>query len=140
MLPSANKPAVHRAIVCVDVERFGDRRRTNPHQVAVREGVYQALNRAFTRAGVGWPDACYHEDRGDGALILVPPEVPKNILTAVLPRELAAAVESHNVAHDRQARIRLRLRLARRRGPLRRAWRRWQRDQPVQPAIGGPSR
>ena len=31
-------PAAHRAIVCVDVEGFGDQRRTTADQVAVREG------------------------------------------------------------------------------------------------------
>ena len=100
--------AVHRAILCVDVEQFGDRRRTHPHQAAVRSGLYAALRTAFARSGVPWTD-CYHEDRGDGALILVPPEVPKNLLAVNVPRELAAALAEHNRAHDRQARIRLRL-------------------------------
>ena len=36
-------PAVHRTIVAVDVEGFGDRHRINPHQVAVREGLYLSL-------------------------------------------------------------------------------------------------
>src|SRR2546421_9758714 len=62
-------PAVHRAIVCVDVEGFGDRRRTNLDQVAARDGLYYALDRAFARSEMSWDD-CYHEDRGDGALIL----------------------------------------------------------------------
>jgi hypothetical protein len=100
--------AVHRAILCVDVERFGDRRRTHPHQVTIRSGLYDALRTAFARSGVSWTD-CYHEDRGDGALILVPPDVPKNLLAVSVPRELAAALVEHNQAHDRRAWIRLRL-------------------------------
>jgi tetratricopeptide (TPR) repeat protein len=100
--------AVHRAILCVDVEQFGDRRRTHPHQVTVRSGLYAALQTAFARSGVSWTD-CYHEDRGDGALILVPPDVPKNFLAVSVPRELAAALIEHNRAHDRPAWIRLRL-------------------------------
>jgi tetratricopeptide (TPR) repeat protein len=35
---------VHRTILVVDVQGFGDRRRTNPHQLAVRDGLYQALD------------------------------------------------------------------------------------------------
>lgn len=62
--------ALHRAILCVDVEGFGDRRRTNLHQVAVRDGLYRSLRDAFTRSGVEW-DACHREDRGDGILLLV---------------------------------------------------------------------
>jgi tetratricopeptide (TPR) repeat protein len=100
--------AVHRAIVCVDVERFGDRARTNPHQVAVRDGLYRALRAAFADAQITWQD-CYHEDRGDGLFVLVPPEVPKNVLVSHLPRKLAAELAAHNQVHDQAARIRLRL-------------------------------
>jgi hypothetical protein len=46
--------AVHRTIVVVDVEGFGDQRRTNPHQVAVRDGLYRAMRDAFGRAGIPW--------------------------------------------------------------------------------------
>jgi tetratricopeptide (TPR) repeat protein len=105
---NALAPAVHRAIVGVDVEGFGDRRRTHPDQVAVRDGLYQALERAFTRAGIGW-EQCYHEDRGDGALILIPSEVPKTLLAQGVPAELAAAAGDHNLACGQRARIRLRL-------------------------------
>jgi len=105
---SVLSPAVHRAIVCVDVEGFGDRRRTNPDQVVARDGLYCALSRAFARSGMYWED-CYHEDRGDGALILIPSDVPKSLLVTDVPRELAAALSEHNQAHDPQERIRLRL-------------------------------
>ena len=105
---SVLSPAVHRAIVCVDMEGFGDRRRTNPDQVMARDGLYRALSQAFARSGLYWED-CYHEDRGDGALILIPSDVPKSLLVTDVPRELAAALSEHNQAHDRQARIRLRL-------------------------------
>ena len=88
-------PAVHRAIVCVDVEGFGDRRRTNPEQVAARDGLYYALDRAFARSEMSWDD-CYHEDRGDGALILISPDVPKAFLVTDFPKELAAALREHN--------------------------------------------
>lgn len=77
-------PAAHRSIVCVDVEGFGDRRRTNADQVAVRDGLYGALREAFARSGVRWED-CYREDRGDGVLVLVPPQVPKTVLVARVP-------------------------------------------------------
>jgi tetratricopeptide (TPR) repeat protein len=101
-------PAVHRTIACVDVEGFGDRRRTNLHQVAVREALYKSLRAAFDRSRVFW-EACYHEDRGDGALILVPPEVPKNLLVARVPLELVSELANYNNTHDVEARIRLRM-------------------------------
>ena len=42
------------------------------------------------------------------ALVLIPPDVPKNLLAGPLPLELAAALEEHNAACEQQARIRLR--------------------------------
>lgn len=99
--------AVHRTIVCVDVEGFGDRRRTNRDQVAVRAGLYRALRTAFTRSELDW-DSCYHEDRGDGVLVLVPADVPKELLVAPFAGELAAALARHNQVTSRQRRIRLR--------------------------------
>ena len=105
---SGAPPAVHRTIACVDVEAFTDRRRTNLHQVAVREALYKSLRAAFARSGVSW-DACYHEDRGDGVLILVPPEVPKNLLVANVPLDLVSELADYNSTHDVEARIRLRM-------------------------------
>ena len=103
-------PAMHSAIIIVDVEGFGNRERTHHDQGAVRAGIYQALNQAFTRSQECWDD-CEYEDRGDGVLILVPPKVPKIRLVTDVPRELAAALHRHNQAHSRQAQIRLRLAL-----------------------------
>ena len=100
-------PAVHRAIVCVDVAGFGDLRRTNRDQVAMRDGMYRALRRAFARSGLRWA-RCHREDRGDGALILVPSEVPKELLAVRLPEELASALDAHNRQAGPRARIRLR--------------------------------
>lgn len=102
--------AVHRTIVVVDVEGFGDRRRTNRHQLAVREGLYRAMRDGFDRAGIPWAD-CSHEDRGDGVFILVPAEVPKGLFVELLPSALVAALRAHNDTHPGQERIRLRMAL-----------------------------
>jgi NACHT domain len=106
---SALSDPVHRTIVCVDIEGFGNRRRTNSHQLSARAGLYRSVRQAFMRSGIRW-DKCYHEDRGDGLFVLIPPDVPKNRLVARFPGELAAAVAEHNhqSAHQ-EARIRLRL-------------------------------
>ena len=102
--------AVHRAIVVVDVEGFGDQRRTNPHQVAVRDGLYRAMQDAFGSAGIPW-DNCDHEDRGDGVFVLVPAEVPKALLAESLPPALVTALRAHNDGHPGPERIRLRMAL-----------------------------
>lgn len=101
---------VHRAMVVVDVEGFGDPSRTNAHQLVIREAMYEALEQAFAEAGVSWAE-CRSEDRGDGALILVPPDVPKTRLSDQLPGRLAVALRRHNAACSPEARIRLRVAL-----------------------------
>jgi hypothetical protein len=107
---AAPGPAVHRTILVVDVESFSDRRRTAPHQIAVRNGLYCALRKAFDGAGIPWDD-CYHEDRGDGVFLLAPPEVPKHLFVESLPHRLVAALREHNEIHADRSRIRLRMAL-----------------------------
>jgi tetratricopeptide (TPR) repeat protein len=102
--------AVHRSIVVVDIEGFGDRCRTNTHRVAVRAGLYQVLRQAFDEAGVSWTD-CGHEDRGDGVFILAPAEMPKARFVNALPGALVKALREHNATHSHEVRIRLRMAL-----------------------------
>jgi hypothetical protein len=102
--------AVHRAIVVVDVERFGDPARTNLNQLAVRDVLYRALIQAFGASGIKW-GSCVSEDRGDGALILVPPEIPKAYLVTSLPDILATAVGRYNAGCSGPEQMRLRVAL-----------------------------
>jgi hypothetical protein len=100
--------AVHRTVLCVDVEGFGDRRRTQLDQLEVRDYVYRSLSTAFQKTGVPWND-CYHEDRGDGLFVLVPPDVPKQLLVTSVPAELAILLLHHNTGRGPESRIRLRV-------------------------------
>ncbi|WP_410663386.1 hypothetical protein [Amycolatopsis sp. lyj-84] len=100
--------AVHRTILVVDVEGFGDPRRTLPHQLSTRAGLYRVLEQALRAAGVRWTD-CYHEDRGDGVLVLIPPESPKAPLVEVLPGALAQALRCRNAAVPLEQQTRLRI-------------------------------
>ncbi|MBB5959567.1 tetratricopeptide (TPR) repeat protein [Saccharothrix tamanrassetensis] len=100
--------AVHRTIVVVDVEGFGDPSRTLPHQLGTRAGLYRVVAEALGAAGVPWED-CYHEDRGDGVLVLVPPGHAKAPLVEVLPGALVEAVRAHNDTSPAAQRTRLRV-------------------------------
>lgn len=102
--------AVHRTIVVVDVEGFGDHRRTNADQVVVRAVLYRAMGEAFGRAGISWED-CRREDRGDGLFVLIPAEVPKGLLVETLPSALVTDLRAHNEVHPGPQRIRLRMAL-----------------------------
>ncbi len=103
-------PAVHRTIVAVDVEGFGGQHRINPHQVAVREGLYRVLRQAFHAATIPWSD-CHHEDRGDGILVLARPEVAKSVFVESLPAQLVEGLCEHNSTRPAPAQIRLRMAL-----------------------------
>lgn len=102
--------AEHRTILVFDVEKFGDRQRTNAHQVMVRDGMYGALRQAFGDAGIPW-DECHHEDRGDGVFFLAPPGIHKVLFSESFPQSLVRALQKHNLSHDEQEQIRLRMAL-----------------------------
>src|SRR5216684_4213916 len=102
----------HRTILVVDVEGFGsDKRQRNPVQEAVRDGLYQVLRWAFEAANISWED-CYQEDRGDGVMVLVAPQVPKAPFVESLPPMLIKALQQYNDnAHRPEECIRLRMAL-----------------------------
>lgn len=102
--------AVHRIILVVDVERFGSPTRADPDRLVVREGLYRALPRALRSCGVSW-SRCHVEDRGDGILLLAPPQLPKAPFVTSLPGELAKAVRQENARHSEPGHMRLRVAL-----------------------------
>ncbi|MCC8251189.1 hypothetical protein [Saccharothrix luteola] len=95
-------------MVVLDVEGSNAPDRTLPDQLGTRAGLYAMVGEALAAAGVPW-DACYREDRGDGLLLLIPPECPKAPLVEVLPAALARAVHEHSTNCPDAARARLRL-------------------------------
>jgi tetratricopeptide (TPR) repeat protein len=105
---SRHQDTAHRTIVVIDVEGFRDQSRSDSHRAQVRLGLYRALHRAFTRAGVSW-DECWREDRGDGVFVLASSEPAKARFSDVLPDALLDALHDHNRGHAPSARIRLRM-------------------------------
>ena len=103
-----SQPALHQAIVVVDVADFTNPTRKTVHQLAVQEGLYGVLRVAFAEAGVDL-DSCRLEDRGDGAVILVPPEVAKIRLVDQLPGRLVAGLRRYNAVHSAAAAVQLRV-------------------------------
>jgi hypothetical protein len=111
-------PALHRAIVCVDIEHFTDARLADWQRADMRTGLYRTLERAFINSQIPWDG--YSEDRGDGAFFLIHPDVPTARLVERLPFELAAELARHNqgagsqgtggkAAGDGQVRLRVRV-------------------------------
>ncbi|QQQ77795.1 substrate-binding domain-containing protein [Saccharothrix sp. 6-C] len=98
--------AVHRTVVVVDVVAFS--RRSPAPQAEIRRGLYAALEAAFEGSGLDW-SAIDHEDRGDGVLVLVPPDVPKSRVVGGLPHALLGELRRYNATRTEDARIRLRM-------------------------------
>lgn len=99
---------MHSTIVAVDIAEFGHADRTDRHRHVARAGLYGALESAFNGAGVAWRD-CYHEDRGDGVLIVVDGSSDNCDLVTHLPRLISAALREHNAVHSEPAGIQLRM-------------------------------
>ena len=100
-----------RTIVLVDVAGFTHPDRTMTHQTAVHNGLYDVLRSAFAEVGIDLDASCYHEDRGDGAMILVPADVSAIVLADPLLDRLLAALRVYNAVHVPEATIKLRLTL-----------------------------
>ena len=91
-----------------DVASFGHQSRTDLDRHKIRTAFYDGLRKSFDGAGIPY-DACYREDRGDGALVAVPPSFDTTILLTSLVHRLRAEVRRHNDVSTEAARMRLRL-------------------------------
>jgi class 3 adenylate cyclase len=100
----------HNTICAFDIESFGGRNRTRPNYVALREGMYTAVEKAFGQAGITLAD-CYHEGAGDSILALAPATVGKGTFAATVPPALVTALVEHNAGHPPTEELRLRMAL-----------------------------
>jgi hypothetical protein len=95
------------SVLYTDVAGFSAPIRTEADRQVVRDRLYDLLRGAFEESGVSWA-ACYHEDRGDGALVIVPPDVPTRAVADPLLALLAAELRRHNRRATAPVRIQLR--------------------------------
>jgi class 3 adenylate cyclase len=92
-------------VLLTDVVAFGALHRSDhDREIIRREGL------EMMRASLGplW-DVCISQDRGDGLLIIVPPQVPTAKIMSCVHRELPGRMRLHNRTYSESARIRLRL-------------------------------
>lgn len=100
--------ALDRTIVVVDVAGFTAPDRQLPDRLAVRQGMYGVLKTAFAESDVDF-DSCAAEDRGDGALVLLPLGTTRSVVADRLQDRLAVALRRYNYTRTPQAQIRLRV-------------------------------
>ncbi|MDQ7809665.1 hypothetical protein Q5425_38570 [Amycolatopsis sp. A133] len=102
--------ALHRTIMTVDVAGYNNPARTMAHLREVHDGLWRVLKGGFAETGIPW-DVCFVENTGDGAMILLPPDIAKVDLVAQLPERMHAELRRHNAVHSEGAQIQLRLAL-----------------------------
>ena len=94
-------------LFAVDIVGFNGMRRDDDIQMYVHKSLYEMLQAAFDRSDVPW-SGCVHEDRGDGALVVVPPTIPVGGLVTV-PDRLRVLVRRHNHVSSDAAQVQLRV-------------------------------
>lgn len=91
----------------VDITGFNSWWRDDDIQMYIHKSLYEMLEAAFDRSDVPW-SGCVHEDRGDGALVVIPPVIPVTGLVTV-PDRLRVLVRRHNHLSCDAARVQLRV-------------------------------
>lgn len=100
---------MNTTLIGVDIPNFGDRRRTNDVQRLLRDTMYGVLTESFAMTGLPWCGS-HREDRGDGALIILPPSVrPVDALDPLAHHATALLRRANRLTNDL---TRLRLRMA----------------------------
>ena len=111
--PSRRRPktaswtSLNCSIFFTDVVGFSAACRNESDRQEVRDVLYEILRQAFEESGVSWSE-CYHEDRGDGVLTVIPPTVPTSAVADPLLALLTAGLRRHNRRSSAAVRIQLR--------------------------------
>jgi len=95
------------AMLATDIAGYSSASRDHETRLHMHNALYTMLGDALTAAGIPW-DACYHEDRGDGALVLIPPEVPAVGIIDPFPVRLRALIRRYNHVSSEAARMQMR--------------------------------
>lgn len=94
-------------LFAVDIAGFTSPGRDDEIRLYLHEELYEVLEKAFDGSGIPWA-RCFHEDRGDGALIVVPPGVACKGIIDPLPERLRGLIRRHNHVSCQAAGIQLR--------------------------------
>jgi hypothetical protein len=94
-------------LFAVDIAGFTGPHRDDDIRLYMHEDLYRLLEKAFDGSGIPWA-GCFHEDRGDGVLVVVPPGIPCTGVIDPLPERLRSLIRRHNHVSCEAAGIQLR--------------------------------
>ncbi|WP_157431743.1 hypothetical protein [Actinomadura hibisca] len=106
--PAREAVRTHTSMMAVDIVSFGSRQRDERVQRELRHRLYRLLESTFAMTCLPW-DAAHREDRGDGALIILPRQVPTYLLLDPLAHHLHALLRRDNLWYVDPLRMRLRV-------------------------------
>jgi CRP-like cAMP-binding protein len=95
------------SILLTDIAAFGAEIRSHEDRRVVRTAMYRILQESCEKSGTEWT-SCHCEDRGDGALIVVPPSRPTGSVVDMVHNHMAAGLREHNSTATESSRIQLR--------------------------------
>ena len=95
------------AMFAVDIVGFTRPDRDDDIRIYLHQMLYEYLQKAFDDSGLPWTDCCC-EDRGDGALIVLPPGISFKGIIDPLPERLRSLIRRHNHVSCEAAGIQLR--------------------------------
>lgn len=95
------------ALFAVDIAGFTQPSRDDDIRLYLHEQLYEILEKAFDHSDIPWRD-CFHEDRGDGVLVVVPPSIAYRGMIDPLPERLRGLIRRHNHVSCEAAGIQLR--------------------------------
>jgi hypothetical protein len=106
---SAARPASGQVctLLAFDIDGFTRPDRDEAIRIHLHRAIYDILTSAFEGSGLPWHQ-CHHEDRGDGALVILPPGVPAQPVIDPLPERLRGLIRRHNRITCDAARMQLR--------------------------------
>lgn len=94
-------------IMAFDIDGFTRPDRDEAIRIYLHRAFYEILAEAFKGSGLPWHQ-CHHEDRGDGALVILPPSVSAQPVIDPLPERLRGVIRRHNRITCDAARMQLR--------------------------------
>lgn len=103
------------AMLATDIACFSSSRRDDETRMYLRQAYYEALSFALNGSGIPL-EACHHEDRGDGTLVIFPPDIPACALIGSFPALLRSGIRRYN--HVSRERAEMQLRAAMHVGPV----------------------
>lgn len=98
------------AILLTDIAGFKASGRHSQDRRTARRMMYELLRDALEKSGVP-REVCHWEDRGDGALIIIPPTVPTSSAVDPLIGRLSTTLRRHNRQANESTRLQLRVAL-----------------------------